>query len=439
MLGAGLAWVAPAITYFDSEKCPFPVTTSEISWIASTYFALEVTTPIFVSTFSSKIGRKPLMITAAFLVSISWIIIIFAESASILIVSRIVLGMSAGCQDYTWSIYIGEVAGSKERGIFGSIMASAAIFGIAFMYLLSLFVSYLNLAIIPAVISAIAFVATFNMIETPQILLSFGDEDKAKSNLAWLRGTDTSNVKVEFEEIKLYLDEEKQNRRTFKHFLEHTSEYKIYIMCVVVFSFAQLSGNIVIVEYGAMIMDKYNTSLSGSNFTLIYGVLQVIFVNVASCLIETVGRRKLLIFGFGTSAILQSVAATLVYIHEYKILDEPYIPQAIAILIYVYGIIFIICLLPTVYVMKSELFPQELKCIGSVCATFCNSLSAFMALKFFITIWLSVGLYANFLIYAGISFISVIYIYTLIPETKGLSLAQIQKNIAARNNSTDVS
>lgn len=398
------------------------------------YFAAEVLTSIIAGMFSTRLGRKPLISFATFMLALSWLIMILANSPQTVVLSRGILGAAAGIFDITWSVYLGEIATPKERGIFGSIMIVLVIGGEMMEFLLSLYVPHVYLSVIPFVITLISFVMSFFMVEAPQFLITHEKDQAALTNLAWLRGEDdVKNVQHEFNEMKEYIEEEKQNRRSLMHFIKSPSEYKVYIICVVIFSFAQLTGNIIILSYQTIILEQYDGIPSGKQLTLLYGVLQFIFVNLNTCLIETVGRRILLLVGFYAATVIQAANAYFIYAEQYDTLDITFVAHIIFILFNLYGIIFIVCILPTIFILKSELFPQELKAIGSVSATVCNAMGEFVATKLFMFVWSTYGLYVNFGVYAVISFLSIIYVYTLIPETKGKSLVEIQKTIAATN------
>src|SRR6266576_3839861 len=105
--GASFGWIAPAIVYLTNEEHDFQLTKTDISWIASVYYAMKLTAPAIAGKLSNKIGRKPLLTTSAFFMTLSWIITALAKSSIMLIIARSFLGMAAGILEIIWSMYLG--------------------------------------------------------------------------------------------------------------------------------------------------------------------------------------------------------------------------------------------------------------------------------------------------------------------------------------------
>lgn len=417
------------MAHFGSDSAPIDVSDSELSWIASAYFAAEIVMAFVGCIFSHKIGRKYFLICASFLLSFAWFLKIFASSVEIFILCRLMMGAAAGVFDITWTVYVGEVSSPTIRGIFGSLLISSFTSGVMLEFLLSLYVSHVYLSVVPFALSVPAFILMFFVVEAPQFLIMNDKYEEAGRSLAWLRGFDeVESVQAEFDELKHHLEEEKRSERNIKHFMQHPFQYKTTIVGILIFTLAQPSGNIGILSFETIILNLFNFPLAGSQ-TFIYGALQFIFVNANPFLIESVGRRQLLIFGFGTLAFMQGIIAALFYVYERTPLTIPYIAYVVACLFNIYGVIFVACVFPTVYVLKSELFPQELKGIASCFSTATNAFADFIVVKLFVWIWSGYGLYVNFILYSLICLVSVAYVYTLIPETKGKSLIEIQQNI----------
>ncbi|XP_065216038.1 solute carrier family 2, facilitated glucose transporter member 6-like [Planococcus citri] len=436
VFGLGFGWIAPALDHLQSDASSFLINDEELSWVASTYFALEITSSIAAGFFSGFIGRKPLITIGTFLQALSWVILIVAKSAAMVVLSRAILGIAAGIFDITWSIYLGEITTPSERGIFGSIMIVLVIGGQMIEFLLSLFVSHVYLSVIPLAISVVSFAMCFLMVEAPPFLVTRGENAYALSNLAWLRGKDdVKEVQLEFNEMKDYIESVQQRRHVLWNVLKHPMGNRVYIFCVLIFALAQLTGYMVVVSYQAVVLAQYDDIPDGKYVTLIFGISIFVFVLVNIGFIETIGRRTLLLVGFGACAIIQISTAFSIYTQDHNIFNVSFIPKIIVVLFNFYGIIFIMCILPTIFVLKSELFPQEMKTVGSVSSTVSNAFAEFVVTKFFVFVWYKYGLYVNFAFYAIVDIVSVIYVYLLIPETKGKSLVQIQNELAIRKSS----
>lgn len=434
--GFVFGWIAPAMEYFTSEEAPFQVSAEELSWIATAYFCTEAFFSVLNGTFTKgKLGRKPMLIFAVFVQAVGWFFNIIANSATMIIVGRALLGVAAGTHDIVWCIYLGEVASPVERGVYGSILVSLFLGGIMLEFLLSLRLPFIYLSIIPCVISTTAFLIKFFIKETPFHLIKEGKLDDAIQNLAWLRGKDDPKlVKTEFEEIRRYM-QETQKEYGIMHVLRNPSQYKVAIVGVLIFTLAQPSGNIAILSFQTTLLDLYSTSKIGADLTVVYGVLQFLFINLAPIVLEKIGRKKPMIFGFGVTTVIHLVLAYLFYVAEYQNAADniPYFSYIIGILFNLYGVIFVVTIFPTVYVLKCELFPQEVKSLANCSATMTNAAVDFVIVKLFSWIWSTFGLYMNFIMYAGICILSVVYVQLLIPETRGKTLVEIQDKIKMKS------
>ena len=293
---------------------------------------------------------------------------------------------------------------------------------------------YIWLSIIPCVISLLTFVMEFFIVETPFYLIKKGKYEAAQRNLAWLRGKDDpQSVETEFDEMKKYVEEETNRNYGLVRVLQNVSQYKVAIVGVLIFTLAQPSGNIAILSFQTVLLDLFDESKPGARLTVVYGVLQFAFINLSPLVLEKIGRKKPMILGFGVTAIIHLVLAYLFYIGEYQKSSIPYMSYIICGLFNLYGIIFVMTIFPTVYVLKCELFPQEVKSLANCSATMTNAAADFIVVKLFVWIWSTFGLYVNFIVYAAVCVLSVVYVYLLIPETRGKTLIEIQEKIRRKS------
>lgn len=432
--GFSYGWVAPAIEYLKSDKAPFRASAEELSWIASALFAMEMLFAGLNGAFTKNFGRKPMLVFAAFLQALGWLITILATSPTMLIIGRGLIGVSGGTHDIIWCMYLGEVTSPVERGVFGSILVSSFLAGIMMEFFLSLWLPYIWLAIIPLFISILAFVMKLFIVETPFYLITRGKHEIALQNLTWLRGKkDPQFVEAEFNDMRKYVEEEAGKSYGLLHVLRNLQRYKVAIVGVLIFTLAQPSGNIAILSFQTILLDLFDEAKPGANLTVIYGILQFVFINLAPFVLEKIGRKKPMVFGFGLTVIIHLALAYLFYAGEHHPNTIPYLSYIIGALFNLYGIIFVITIFPTVYVLKCELFPQEVKSLANCSATMTNAAADFVVVKLFMWIWSTFGLYVNFIVYAAISLLSVVYVFVLIPETRGKTLIEIQEKIRRKS------
>jgi len=92
-----------------------------------------------------------------------------------------------------------------------------------------------------------------------------------------------------------------------------------------------------------------------------------------------------------------------------------------------FSILFLLFLGPIPWTMNAEIYPLWARSMGSGISTFVNWTFTLLVSATFLTIHDAVGDGNVFLIYGGCSVVALIYFYLRIPETKGLSLEEIEK------------
>lgn len=188
--------------------------------------------------------------------------------------------------------------------------------------------------------------------------------------------------------------------------------------------FQQITGIDATVYYspeifqGAGIQDKSKLLAA----TVAVGVSKTAFILVAIFLIDRLGRKPLLyVSTIGMTICLFSIGVTLTFIGQGQV------GIAMAILFVCSNVAFFsVGIGPVCWVLTSEIFPLRLRAqaaaLGAVGNRVCSGLVAMSFLS--VTRAISVG--GTFFVFSGISAISVLFVYALVPETKGKSLEQIE-------------
>lgn len=137
-----------------------------------------------------------------------------------------------------------------------------------------------------------------------------------------------------------------------------------------------------------------------------------------------VNRRAMFLFG------LTGVTLSLILIGISSIVLEgssmlPYITLSLTVL---YLAFFQGAVGPLTWLMLSEIFPARLRGLGMGIAVLCLWLANFLVGLFFPVLLSGVGISATFFVFAVFGIIGLIMIAKFLPETRGLSLEQIERN-----------
>ena len=337
-------------------------------------------------------------------------------------------GLAVGINDVAVSIYICENFKPAFRGVFGSI-AIALFYGgflveICWVNLLSYgVVAYTNVAFAFLALSSI-LVST----ESAQYLITRGEDEKAFKNFLWLRGTnDTTDEEEtdEFRQLKQYIEDERKEKRTIVAYLS-TPVYRKTLTIVLIFSSLTMATGF------APIMSFVSIALtedvpSANEYTLLFGALQFGSAIFGSTIIEKVDRHTILITSSFIAAILHACTAVLFYLDS-KIL-VPYFSWCIFATITLYAMTFSSGILTIFYTTRGELLPHNTRSFGGSLAIMAHSMVGSAATKVFLFIADAFGMYWNFVLYSIMSLVSVLFVYFILPETRGKSLVEIQNTM----------
>ena len=165
-----------------------------------------------------------------------------------------------------------------------------------------------------------------------------------------------------------------------------------------------------------------NASLWG---TAVVGVVNVLATFIAIGLVDRWGRRPMLISGFAVMAIGMGILGLLIFA---GIDSELQRILAIAVLLcFITGFAFSAG--PLIWVLCSEVQPLQGRDFGIACSTFTNWAANFVVGQTFLTLLSTFGNAQTFWLYAALNALFIVVTITLVPETKGISLEHIERNL----------
>ncbi|KAI3440733.1 uncharacterized protein J3R85_003178 [Psidium guajava] len=187
--------------------------------------------------------------------------------------------------------------------------------------------------------------------------------------------------------------------------------------------FQQITGIDATVYYSPEIFKragiKANSNLLAA--TVAVGVTKTAFILVAIILIDRLGRKPLLyISTIGMTVCLFSVGTTL------ALLKEGQASVTMAILSVCGNVAFFsVGIGPVCWVLTSEIFPLRLRAQAAALGAVGNRVCSGLVAMSFLSVSRAITVAGTFYIFSAISALSVVFVYTLVPETKGKSLEQI--------------
>nr|XP_033778352.1 solute carrier family 2, facilitated glucose transporter member 5 isoform X1 [Geotrypetes seraphini] len=358
-----------------------------------------------------------------------------AGSFEIIIVARFLIGICAGLSSNVVPMYLGEMSPKNLRGAIGVVPQLFITIGILMAQIFGIrnvlgnhkgWTVLLAVTGIPAVLQLI-FLPFFP--ESPRYcLIQKGDEEKARKGLKRLRGCE--NVDVEIEEMRLEDHSEKAEGQLTVLNLCSFRPLRWQLISIIAMNMGQqLSGINAVYYYADSIYSSAGVEDSSVQYVTVgTGSVNVVMTMLAALIVDALGRRILLLTGFGICFIACAMLTMALKLQE-SISWMPYLSIA-CVVVFVIG--HAIGPSPIPYVVTTEMFRQSSRPAAFMVAGSVHWLSNFTVGLIFPYLEKGLGPY-SFIIFGVISLLTLIYIYFIVPETKNKTFLEVSQIMAKRN------
>ena len=370
-------------------------------------------------------GRKKVLMAAALLFFISAIGSASAHSLSFFLFSRILGGIAVGVASILSPMYIAELAPAKYRGTLVSLNQLAIVIGI----LVAFFSNYLLvdtgennwrwMLLVMAVPAVLLFFCLFLVPESPRWLVARNRNDEALKVLIKTSGKEFASA--ELKEIEETL--KNQEESTFRDLLAPKIKPLLFIG-IILAVFQQITGINTIMYYAPKIFANVSQSNDSALFqTILIGGTNLIFTLVAMVLIDRLGRKLLIIIGSTGMMLMLSGLSALYFTNQ---------TSGVLVLVFILGYIafFAASLGPALWVVAAELFPNRLRSKGMSIAIVSLWIACTVVTIVFPIMLEKLSGGITFLIFALICLANLLYVLKYVPETKGKTLEELEKEFA---------
>ena len=374
-------------------------------------------------TLSDRFGRRSVLLLTAVLFLASALTAALSTRFAVFVAARICGGLAVGAAILTAPVYIAEIAPARSRGSLVSLNQLMIVIGIS----ISFFSNYFLLSLgkdswrwmlgAQAVPAGIYFLLLTLVPESPRWLLGKGREAGARAALAAVHGS--AALLRELEVVQGNFVKKARHiglRELFTGRLKRVMAFGFGIAF-----FQQATGINAIFYYLPTIFAASGGELSTSFAqSVLVGLVNVGMTVVAIWLIDRLGRKPLLVIGLtGITLSLLTICWAFHPAHASH-------GNLVLIAIIAYVASFAISLGPVMWVMLSEIFPNDERAAAISVVGFWNSLvSASVTLLFPIEVaaWGPAG---TFLAYGLLAAGGLLFVVMLAPETKGKTLEELE-------------
>ncbi|WP_165022909.1 sugar porter family MFS transporter [Dysgonomonas sp. ZJ279] len=387
-------------------------------------------------SLSDRYGRKPLMIIASLVFIIAAVGTGVSDTLTWFIIYRIFGGIGIGMASNLSPMYIAEVAPTNVRGKFVALNQLTVVIGILAAQLVNWLIAdsvapgedILNswngqmgwrwmfwAGGVPAIFF---FILIFIIPESPRWLYTKMKIEKSQIILTRIGGGDYA--RTEMSSMKEIADNSKE-KVNYKLLFKGKMP-KILLIGIVIAAFQQWCGINVIFNYAQEIFMAAGYGVSDILFNIVItGVTNVVFTIVGMYTVDRLGRRSLLLFGAIGLACIYAALGTCYYLEV----------SGLSVLVLVMLAIgcYAMTLAPITWVVISEIFPTRIRGMAMAIATFSLWTACFILTYTFPLLNSRLGSYGTFWLYGIICLLGFVFVKKNLPETKGKSLEEIEKEL----------
>lgn len=183
-----------------------------------------------------------------------------------------------------------------------------------------------------------------------------------------------------------------------------------------------------ILSYAELIFNATNNNFEGKYITMILGAVQAVCFIVTATIVDSFGRRTLLMTSTFGTFVATLIVGSFFYLQSNR-MDVSGIVWLPAIGTILYITFYALGLAGLPFTMMSELFPTNVKALGSTITMFCCNVFSFVVTMSYQSIAEHYGLYAPFWLFSIVSISGVLFVYCYVPETRGKTLQEVQNRL----------
>ncbi len=369
--------------------------------------------------WADRYGRKPAVMLAGVVFTLGAGIMAFSVDEAMLVAGRFVVGLGVGLVSMVVPVYLAE---SSPESVRGAVVALNILFvtaGQFFAYCANLVLAdvpnqwrwLLGISAVPAVLQ---FVGMMFLHETPRWLVSQGLLADAKRALTAVRG-DPAVAARDVREICIAVKSEP--RGTFRElFFEWANRRALLLACGVLVLQQLCAINTVMYYVPKILQMSLPPDANIPLWSLLPAGTNAFGTVIGMLLVDSIGRRLLLL------SSLTGVVLTLCLFAIVAMLA----PSVTVWALVLYLLAFAPGLGPVPWAISSEIFPVKVRGLGTSISTAANWLSNFVISVTFPIVADGLGLGTTFFGYATLAVGSWLFVFFLLPETKGLTLEEVQ-------------
>ena len=360
---------------------------------------------------ADKYGRKPLLITAAVLFTVSAVATGLFNDFTMFNIARFIGGIGIGVASALSPMYIAEVSPPEIRGRMVSLNQMTIVLGILAAQIVNMLLAR----------------------DTSDPLSQAWNLEWGWSWMFWAEALPAglfllmsffipeSPVFIKLKEGKTSSEPE-ENKKVGLKTLAKKKYRHVLILGLVIAVFQQWCGTNVIFNYAQEIFTGAGFDVDGMFINIVItGIANVVFTIVALYTIEKWGRRTLMLIGAGGLACIYLLLGTCYFFQVKGIMMVVMVVAAISIYAMTLG--------PVTWTLLAEIFPHKIRGVAMATCTFALWVGCCTLTFSFPPMNAALGSSGSFWIYSAVCACAFLFLIKFCPETKGKSLEQLEQEL----------
>lgn len=405
-----------------------------VGWVTSGVTFGAIFGGALAGQLADRLGRRRMILYSAIIFCVFSLLSGVAPTNGVmyLIIIRCFLGLAVGAASALVPPYMAELAPARLRGRMNGLNQTMIVSGMLISYIMDYVFKglptawgwriMLAFAAVPAII---LFFGVLKLPESPRYLVNHGLNDDARRVLSYVRDND-NEIDSELNDIKKTAAAENnaaEAQKSVSYASLFTGKYRYLVIAGVgVAAFQQFQGANAIFYYIPLIVEsalKINAS-DALIWSVLQGVILVVGALLYMVIAEKFKRRSLIMTGGSIMAISFLIPAIV-----NKVTGTEH-PMLLLVFLCIYVFFYAFTWAPLTWVIVGEIFPLAVRGKAAGLASSFNWIGSFVVGLLFPIMTAALPQEAVFAIFGIICIFGVIFVKTRVPETKGISLEEIE-------------
>ncbi|XP_028041317.1 facilitated trehalose transporter Tret1-like [Bombyx mandarina] len=430
--GLQAGWISPMTKTLQSESSPTGAALSDndISLVASMLCLSAMLGVAMFAYIADTYGRRVCIMTIAALQALSWLVKLCTSSFSGLLIARVLCGIpSGGCFNII-PVYVKEISQDNIRGVLGTLLILMQNVGILSMFALGSRLEYHTVLWIAITVPIATVLLMLKAPESPAFLVKKGNIAKAEATVALLRGLEVTD-KIVMSEVEMMQNEYSQFKSlpniSFVSIFKQKSWRNGFLLSLTIMSIFSCNGSYAIMTFASAILSSFGVTVSPELQALSFPAVMLLASLLSLFYVERLGRKQILSAAFLVTAGSLVCLATTLLAQQHGWAAPAWLPAAAMVLSLASGVS------PVPYIIMSEMFHFQVRAKVLACVVTHAWFMSFTQLAAFGPLSAALGLHSTFFAFAAVNLCGALVSLTLLPETKGKTLEQIEISLRGKH------